>query len=92
MNKLRRLIEQLPLEELEKLKKDLDEGNLIKIVNKRINQLSKISNKKCPVCGEVVTDNSYVLEFGDLLRKKAYFDGADCLNYFVETKLKKLKH
>lgn len=87
MNKLGKIIEKLSFEELQAIKKDLESGNLNTLIDKRLEQKKP---RSCPVCGENVLNDSYILEFGkDYLRKKAYFDGADCLNYFVATRLKK---
>ena len=45
------------------------------------------SEKFCPVCGGEIGEDSYVLEFGkSYLRKRAHFDGIDCLSYFVNSK------
>ncbi len=92
MNQLRQLISQMSEEELRKLKKDLEEGNLYKLINKKLEEYEEVRNKEkiCPVCGDKVESNAYVLEFGkSYLRRKAYFDGQDCLNYFIQTKMKK---
>lgn len=80
-------------DELTLLKRDLVSGNIDRAIKKRLENLKGTENlddKHCPVCGGKIDANSYKLEFGkDYLRKRAYFDGQDCLVYFVNTKLKK---
>ena len=87
MNKLQEIINSMSLEDLEKLKKDLYQGNLHKLIDKR---LTASSDKLCPVCGEKILHNNYKLEFGkDYLRRQVSFDGLDCLVYFVNSRIKK---
>ncbi len=83
MNKLAQIIENLSFNELNLLKKDLDEGNIHKIINKKLrHEEDKVFT--CPVCGAKVSkDKSFVLEFGKEIRKRAVFDELDCLNYFL---------
>ncbi len=91
MNKLKHLIQQLNEEDLTNLKRDLDSGNLQKLISKRLDEL-RLKDKNCPVCGEKIDNESFVLEFGKgYLRRKAYFDGSDCLEYFLNKKIKKIK-
>lgn len=92
MNKLKGLIEGLSEEDLMKIKRDLIAGNIDRLVNNKIDELTlgKISEKQCPVCGGGITKDSYSLEFGSAyLRRRAYFDAVDCLEYFIYSKLKK---
>lgn len=97
MNKLQKIIDTLSEEDLVKIKRDLVAGNVDRLINEKLNKISyeKLDNKKCPVCGGTITENNYSLEFGaSYLRKRAYFDAVDCLEYFIYSKLKKheLKH
>lgn len=87
MNKLKQLINTMPKEDLLKLKRDLIAGNLDKLINQRLQ--GNLSEKQCPVCGETIIGEPYLLEFGKQVRQKAHFDGADCLLYFIETRIKK---
>ena len=83
MNKLAEIISGLSTEELKLIKKDLDEGNIHRIVHRKLN---KEENKAfiCPVCGlEVDKKTGFVLEFGKEIRRRAIFDELDCLNYFL---------
>lgn len=91
MNKLAKIINTLGKEELELLQRDLVSGNVDKLVKKRLEMFEPmLGEKQCPVCGGPVNDESFVLEFGKrYLRKKAYFDGLDCMFYFLNTKVKK---
>lgn len=83
MNKLSEIIGNLSLNELNLIKQDLDEGNIHKLINKRLKREDdKISI--CPVCGaEIDKNTAFILEFGKEIRKRAFFDELDCLNYFI---------
>jgi hypothetical protein len=94
MNKLARIIENLSEEDLLKVKRDLLAGNIDRLIEKRLAE-SKIalSEKICPVCNGPITNESFILEFGSKhLRRKAHFDAADCLEYFVSTRLRERKN
>lgn len=83
MNKLSKLINEMEYSELVLLKKDLDEGNLSKLLTKKLEKKEEIS--VCPVCGMLVKrDVGFYLEFGKEFRKKAVFDELDCLKYFLD--------
>ena len=85
MNKLAKLISELSLEEVKLIKKDLDSGNINKIVDKKLSSEKGKETSVCPVCGMVVRrDSGFYLEFGKEIRKKAHFDELDCLNYFLD--------
>lgn len=91
MNKLSKLISEMEKDDLIKIRKDLISGNIERLIEKRLESFQEnYSEKFCPVCGGPITDESFKLEFGSTyLRRKAYFDGADCMQYFVDTNLKK---
>ena len=83
MNKLAELIRKLPPEDIQLIKRDLDEGNLSRILQERLAEL-ELPQKVCPVCNAPVADDApYVLYFGTGIRKKARFDGKDCLQVFL---------
>ncbi|MFW5866110.1 MAG: hypothetical protein ACOCU6_03380, partial [Nanoarchaeota archaeon] len=86
MNKLARLIEEMPLEDLKKIKKDIDEGNMKRLIEKRLREEKRKQKLSCPVCSTSVKEGEGVtLYFGSkVLRKKATFDGIDCLEYFLD--------
>lgn len=91
MNKLAKIIDELGQEDLMKIKRDLLAGNVDRLVEKKLNDLNRlnISDKQCPVCSGAITEGAYILEFGPTyLRRRAYFDAVDCLNYFAEVNLK----
>ena len=84
MNKLSELIKKLSKEDLIKVQQDLDEGHISKLLRKRLENV-----KTCPVCNADVHEEGWVLIFGEAdFRKKAHFDGPDCLEYFLH-KMKK---
>lgn len=84
MNKLAELIRKLPPEDILLVKKDLEEGNISRLISERIAEL-ELPQKVCPVCNTPLDDNApYVLYFGNGVRKKARFDGLDCLKQFME--------
>lgn len=92
MNKLSKIISSLNEEDLLKIKRDLVAGNVDKLIEKRLGELHDVnySSKQCPVCSGAINSEALILEFGkSYLRKRAYFDGVDCLEYFVSTQLKK---
>ena len=90
-NKLVKLISELPYNDLILLKKDLDAGNIEKLIKQQIKIKKTTKTAICPVCGEEIKESEgFHLEFGPPgLRKKATFDGADCMQYFIEHQLKK---
>lgn len=86
MNRLSKLIKEMPVEDLILLKKDLEKGNIEKILNKQIAEAQANKIAICPVCSSPIREgHGFHLQFGPPdLRKKATFDGADCLLYFLE--------
>jgi len=88
LNKLVKIIDDMDEQELQKIKKDLDEGNIRKLVEKNLT-IATDENKVCPVCHKPISSNDYILTFGPTdLRMKANFDALDCLENFL-TGLKK---
>ena len=82
MNKLN--IKSLTKEELVKLKRKIEEGSLVKLIDDR---LDKISEQKgfCPVCQGPVTGSAFKLSFGPPdMKMQAKFDGLDCLEHFIK--------
>jgi hypothetical protein len=91
MNKLAKIIEGLGEEDLLKIKRDLIAGNIDRLVEQKLHKYHEIeySEKQCPVCSGEITSNSFILEFGEpFLRRRAFFDAVDCLEYFVATNFK----
>lgn len=86
MNKLARLIENLDETDLKLIRKDLKAGNIEKLINKRIKEKKEENpNEVCPVCNSPIGEENVTLIFGPKdLRKKASFDGIDCLEYFLD--------
>jgi hypothetical protein len=85
MNRLSKIIEQLSMEDLKLLQKDLLAGNIEKLINARMQQLE--TRKTCPTCGHELRpeDMKFSIEFGPKdLRQRAFFDEYDCLEYFVQ--------
>jgi len=85
MNKLARIIEDLDEEELNLIRKDLEAGNIARLINKKLqDRREEDFNKVCPVCHTPITEESLTLIFGPKdLRKKASFCAMDCLEYFI---------
>jgi hypothetical protein len=90
MNRLIQIINDLPIEDLRLLKKDVECGNMERLINKKITSNENRGSNICPVCHEKVdADTDKVLIFGPQgLRKKAVFCAYDCMGYF----LKKLRN
>ncbi len=85
MNKLVRIIDELAPADLALLKKDVEAGNLLRLIERRLASFDQC--KVCPTCGSEMglADQKYAIEFGPKdLRQKAYFDEYDCLHYFLE--------
>ncbi|OVE74898.1 hypothetical protein BVX95_00895 [archaeon D22] len=86
VNKLAGIIDGLSLEELRLVKKDLDCGNIERLINNKILEVERGGKFKiCPVCNtDIVEGEELVLYFGPQgLRKKASFCANDCLEYFL---------
>jgi hypothetical protein len=91
LNKLAKLIENLSREDLLKIKKDIISGNVDRLIERRLQEHNQIIlyDKQCPVCSGEISQDAFILEFGaPYLRRRAYFDAADCLEYFVNNQLK----
>jgi hypothetical protein len=92
MNKLAKVISELSKEDLLKIRRDLIAGNIDRLINKQLEEenAKNFSEKTCPVCNGEIRENAFVLEFGEsYLRRRAFFDGIDCLDYFIHSKLRK---
>ena len=94
MNRLAKIIHGLGERELDLIQKDLDAGNIERLIAQRRDQLSTVREPVCPTCGrEVHKKEHFLLEFGPKdLRQRAVFDAPDCLTYFVEERLNKHEH
>ena len=90
-NKLSKIIEELSYEDLILLKKDHDAGNIGKLIAKFMKEKQHSRTTICPVCNGAIKENEgFHLQFGPPgLRKKATFDGVDCMQYFLENLNKK---
>lgn len=85
MNRLAKIIDEMTKEDLLLLQKDLEAGNITKLIKQRIDGLEE--RKQCPTCGAELTkaEQKFSLEFGPRdLRQRAYFDEYDCLDYFLQ--------
>jgi hypothetical protein len=93
MNRLAKIISELNKEDLLSIRRDLIAGNIDRLINKRLEQeqnAKNFSEKTCPVCNGEIRENAFILEFGEsYLRRRAFFDGIDCLDYFVHSSLRK---
>ena len=85
MNRLARLIESLDENDLKLIKKDLEAGNIDRLINIRLQEKKEADfNKVCPVCQSQIGEENLTLIFGpEELRKKASFCAIDCLEYFL---------
>ncbi len=89
MNRLARLIKELDYESLLKIRRDITEGNMLRLVEERIASFEN-PHRVCPVCGaRIEPESALTLFFGPKgFRQRASFDGEDCLAYFVNKQLK----
>lgn len=90
MNKLAKLIQQLPPNELVLIQKDVQTGNLQRLIDEELRKRRRGTKKTCPVCGSTIHQHEAIrLEFGPAdLRQQAHFDATDCLQHFIEHTLK----
>jgi hypothetical protein len=72
-------------EDLVKIQKDLEAGNLYHLVKKKLDDINSAKfNKVCPVCNSTINEECFTLVFGPKdFRKKASFCAFDCLEYFI---------
>ncbi len=90
MTKLTDVIGNMSQEELMALKSELDTGHINRFVSDKIQEKAVLNaGRICPVCHTEVDDECITLIFGPRdLRKKASFCAADCLEYFLKSKIK----
>lgn len=83
------ILDKLGEQDLELFEKDLKEGYVQKYVERK-KEFFKVKDKSCPVCGNNVKEDCFVLIWGEpSIRKKAHFCGTDCLNYFLKNFIQK---
>ena len=85
MNRLAKLIESLDEDDLKLIKKDLEAGNIDRLIHKKLQEKKEADfNKVCPVCQSPIGEENLTLVFGPKgLRKQASFCALDCLEYFL---------
>ena len=87
--RVREVVDFLSYEELQKLKRDLENGglHLLKLINQQVKLEEETHKVFCAYCGNMLNPNSinnFTLVFGPHdFRKKASFDGIDCLQSFL---------
>jgi len=84
MNKLANLIKEISYDDLVKLRKDITEGNMLRLVEERLAAMEN-PHRICPVCNTPIDpETAITLYFGPKgLRHRASFDGEDCLQHFI---------
>ena len=98
MNQLVKIINSLTYKELKAIQKDLAEGNMGRLIAKKISSIEKsasFNDKTCPTSGNKMNENEarYTLIFGSEIKKKASFCGHDCLTFFInKLKVQHLNH
>ena len=78
------IVKSLSYEDLLEVRKDaLSKTPMVKyLVSERIKELESNGNR-CATCSSALNAEEYVLMFGrNEIRKKAYFCGLDCMEYF----------
>lgn len=97
--RFRDTIDDIQYEDLLKIRKDLESGgvHIRKLIKDKIAEIEEIEVKVCATCGNTINPyfmDDYVLQFGRRdFKKRAFFCGLDCLNYFLkslESKQKRL--
>lgn len=89
MNRLAAIINGMDEQDLRLIQKDIYEGNLSQLIKSRLHSMMPPEESKqvCPVCGSPIDSETarYELIFGPPdLRRRARFDGLDCLRYFIK--------
>ncbi|MGB9748945.1 MAG: hypothetical protein ACP5OZ_03565 [Candidatus Woesearchaeota archaeon] len=93
---MREIVNELSYEDLLKFKKDLEENSfqIKKLVEQRIRQEIEKNSHVCANCGRKMNpyeDDELCLIFGPPdFKRRAYFCGIDCLEYFL-AELKKIE-
>lgn len=78
------IVKSLSYEDLLEVRKDtLSKVPMMKyLVSERIKELESNGNR-CATCSSALNADEYVLMFGQAeIKKKAYFCGLDCMEYF----------
>jgi len=94
--KLRDIVDSMDYEDVLKLQRDVNSGgtHLKKFLKDKVSQQEKQHGKFCTTCFSEIDQrnvNNFTLVFGPHdFRKKASFDGIDCLEYFLKN-LKEMK-
>ena len=87
--RFRDVVDDIQYEDLVKIRKDLDNGgrHLRTFIDSKINEIERDEVKVCAVCGTPINPHfidDYSLVFGRYdFKKRAFFCGLDCLNFFV---------
>ena len=85
MEKVVEIIKQLPEDDVRTLHEHVQQGSFAKVIEERLAELN-LPQKVCPVCNAALNDSApFLLYFGTSVRKKARFDGKDCLQFFLES-------
>jgi len=85
MNELINVINNLSYEELKNIEKDLNQGNIERLIKEKLLHFEK-GRRICPICYRTINegDEHFTLIFGpNDFKKKASFCGVDCLEFFI---------
>jgi hypothetical protein len=81
------MLDNMTYDDLAMFEKELASGKMRKHVRHRMRSIARKGMKICPVCGseiDVTRYGHFALDFGPVgFRKRAHFDGVDCLEYFI---------
>jgi hypothetical protein len=87
--RFREAVEEVQYEDLVKMRNDLENGgnHLKALIDSKIKEIERKEVKVCAVCGAPINPHfidDYRLEFGRYdFKKRAYFCGLDCLDFFM---------
>jgi hypothetical protein len=87
--RFREVVDDILYEDLVKMRKDIDNGgkHLRAFLDSKIKEIEREEVKVCAVCGNPINPHfmdDYSLIFGRYdFKKRAYFCGLDCLNFFL---------
>lgn len=87
--RFREAVDDIQYEDLVKVRKDLESGghHLKALVDSKIKEIEREEVKMCAVCGTPINPHfidDYSLVFGRYdFKKRAFFCGLDCLDFFI---------
>lgn len=95
--RFKEVVDEIIYEDLVKMREDLEKGgaHLKALISSKIQEIEREEVKQCATCGTPINPHfmdDFSLTFGRYdFKKRAYFCGLDCLNFFISNLDKKEK-